>query len=493
MAPAGGAIAAAQVGGYWLPRPLLLTLGAVLAIFATGGQSAQIILIAYGIVAVWMALSSPVEGVAMVIMVSAIDGISKGVMPGWYTLLMKDVVLWCCMLRWAAARLMRRPSSAVRTRTFLWIALFVGWVLVEAGNTTTRSVLIALAGVRSWIGWIPIFLVAYDDLHPRRDGLRLMITFVVAAALAGLYGIVQQQIGYDHLLAISHNFRYVYRLGIEEGVYRSISTLPHPGIFGHFMATMLPMAIALSMAPFLPPWARWLCLVSAAFIAGGAVSSGARLAAAAALSTLALMIIVARQARGLILGVVLVGIIGYAGLRLAAPEAAERMGYLFNTKLTLARMRTPLQRGWNAAVEHPLGLGVATGVAVGRAWQFLSGSQETVIAREARGMVEGDYGRAFREMGILGGLLLLCLVAHVVSSGLKALNDTKPLSWRYYSAGLIAILLSEALALLVGPAFYLMPVAALFWIASALLQRLAADERSVAAERPPAGIAATAA
>ncbi len=508
--PARETMAATTRVRYWYPRPLLLTLAATAGIFASSGDWAQAILIAYGILAVGLALSLAAEGVTMLIMIASVDGIAKGVLPGWYTLLMKDVVLWACVARWVFLRAQGYRSEALHTRTATLILIFVGWVLVEAANLTTQSALVALAGVRSWVGWVPVFFVMYDDVRTRREILPVFVTVVMLAAVVGLYGIIQQQIGYDHLLSISRNFSYVYKMGIVGGVYRSTSTLPHPGIFGHYMATMLPMALALGMAPLLPARFRWLCLGSTIFIAGGAVTSGARLAAAAMLSTIVVVVLLARQARGLFLGAVVVMVFGYVGLRLAAPEAVYRMSFLFNTRLTLARLRsadlipavwvppgpvlrTPLQRGWSAAMENPLGVGVATGMAVGRAWQFMAGGKMAGVNPEAAGMIEGDYGRAFRELGLPGGILFLMLIGHVVLQSFRDLRRTRPPPWRYFSAGLFAMLVSEELALLVGPAFYLMPVAALFWVAFGALRRVGlTPDEELAAEpaRAPALAAA---
>lgn len=410
----------------------------------------------------------------MLMLVSAVDGISKGVLPGWFTLLLKDVVLWACLARWMFLQLQGSRSQALRTRTAGYIFLFAMWVLIEAANVATGSALAALAGARSWIGWTPVFFLAYDYLRRREEILAFLITMVVAAAAVGLYGVVQQQIGYDHLLHVSRNFEYVYRLGITEGVYRSISTLPHPGIFGHYMATMLPMAFALGWASFLPNRIRGVCLAAAVFIAAGAVSSGGRLAAAAMLSTAILVVLLARHASRIVAGVIFVSVIGHVALRLATPQAVERISWLFQTETTLDRILTPLSRGWQSALRHPLGVGVATGIGIGRAAELLGGAAS--VSPVAAGVVEGEFGRAFRELGFPGGFLVIALCAHTAFSGFAAFRATRPPEFRFVSAGLLAMIVSEILGLFVGPAFYLMPVAGLFWIAVASLLRVGSNE-----------------
>ena len=464
---------------YWYPRPLLITAGAVAAVFATSGQAAQVALWALAVAAVVLALVSSVEGLAMLMLVSAIDGISKGVLPGWFTLLLKDVVLWACLLRWLFLQLQGFRSEALRTRTALYLFLFSAWVLLETANVATGSALAALAGLRSWIGWLPVFFLAYDALRHRSQILPFLITMVLAAALVGLYGVIQQQIGYDHLLRISRNFEYVQRLGIVEGVYRSMSTLPHPGIFGHYMATMLPMALALGLASFLPVSVRAMSLAATVLIAAGAISSGGRLAAAAMLSTAVLVFLLARHARTVLSGAILLTILGYAALRLAAPQAVERISWLFEPTWTLNRILTPLSRGWQSALRHPLGVGVATGIGIGRAAGLLGGG--ATVSDIAAGVVEGEFGRAFRELGFPGGFLLIALCLHALRAGFGALAATRPAEYRFLTAGLFAMVFSEILGLFVGPAFYLMPVAGLFWVALASLIRIGRNEDLAAA------------
>jgi hypothetical protein len=497
-------------GKSFFAAPLVLTWATVLLIFASGGSAAEALLIAYAIIAAIMALSSSVAGLAMLVMVASIDGISKGVLPGWFTLLFKDAILWLLIFRWAANRMKGNKSEAARLSTTMILVVFVLWVLVETANVTTKSPIIALAGMRSWLGWVPVFVLAYDDVRTRKDILLLFVTMVFGAAAAGLYGAIQQHIGYEHLVAISSNFAYTARLGISGGVSRAMSTLPHPGMFGHYMATMMPMALALAMAPMLKGRTRLWCVISALFITLGAVASGGRTAAATLMVSTGVVILVARQAKMVVAGVVVLGILAFVITQVAAPESVDRMQTVFHGESTLARMLTPMSRGWQTAVENPFGVGVATGFAFGRAAALLGGGalggglggglgsegSGLELDKSARGMVEGEFGRAFRELGFPGGFLLIYLVLHMLVKGFNALSRAKPDEWRYVGAGLYGVMVSGILGLFVGPALYLMPVAALFWMAFAGLLRLAEPEPEPVGEAvaaAPAAAAATAA
>jgi hypothetical protein len=412
---------------------------------------------------------------ATVIVVSSLDGILKGVATGWFTLLFKDLILWIAVIRWLAMRRTGQYAPVPRVSTVTIIIVFVLWVCAEAANVFTGSVLVALAGIRSWVGWMPMFFVTYQGIQDRRALLRLCQTIVVAAGLVGAYGLIQQRVGYDHLLRIGNNFSYVQQVGATGAELRAISTLPYPGIFGHYMAAVVPMAMALVFVRFLPIRQRLICGLCAFAIAGGALASGGRLAFASLLTCAVLVLLLWRRARAMVAGLVVVAFLIMGAMRLVAPQSLERVMTLFHLSVSVDRILHPFRQGWRAIQAYPLGTGVASGVGIGRAAQLLG---RVELDREAAGMIEGDFGRAFRELGVPGGLLFCYLIGHVLSQALQAHRAVTDPAWRLVSGALVAMVVAEVLGLLVGPAFYLMPVAGLFWIAYAGLLRLAQTESS---------------
>ncbi|MCD6351492.1 MAG: hypothetical protein J7M26_05185 [Armatimonadetes bacterium] len=455
----------------WLPGPVVWGAAAVAAIILSRGKLTDIALPAFAFYAILVALGPPVPAMVMLIVVSSLDGIFKGVATGWFTLLFKDVILWLAVLRWAALRKHGQYAEVPRVTVVAIMAAFVLWVCAEGINVFTLSWLVALAGIRAWAGWMPTFFVAYEGIRKRRDVAVLWLTLVFAAGLTGAYGTVQQAIGYDHLLRVSPAFAYVEHTKLSGGAtYRAMSTLPYPGMFGHYMATVLPLGLAFFLAPLLPLRLRWLSALAVLGMAGGALASGGRLAAASAMTCALLFLLLSRQARVVFVGLLVAVLLTSVAVKLVAPTAVTRVSHVFDMAVTLDRVIHPFRQGFRAISEHPLGTGVATGVGLGRAARLLG--TRVKIEQEAGGMIEGDFGRAFRELGLPGGFLFLCLVGHVLSRGMAVHRRMRHPGWRVVSAALVAVLISEALGLLVGPAFYLMPVAALFWLAYASLLRL---------------------
>lgn len=458
-----------EVRPRWLLFPVVAGAAAFLAGIAGGGGVATVAVNAFGIVAMLVALGPPVGAVAMLIVVASLDGFIKGIAPGWFTLLLKDIVLWLAVFRWMLLRRMGDYAGAPTPAMTAMLAAFVLWVFAEAVNVFTVSWLVALAGVRTWVGWVPVFFIAYESIRDRKDMLTLLLTLTITAGLVGAYGMVQQAIGYDHLLRVSGEFWYVERLGITGGRYRAMATLPHPGMFGHYMGMALPLALTLALTPLLAAGQRLAAAGAALATAGGALASGGRLAAGAVLTAGVLVLLLVRQARALFIGLLLAGAIGLGAVRLVSPEAVWRATRVFDWSVTIHRIVFPFKKAMQAAMKTPLGTGVATGVGIGRARRLIGDVQ---IARGAGGMVENEFGRAFRELGIPGGALFTFMVLFIVLGALRIHISVRDPAWRYISAGLTAMLVAEVLGLLVGPAFYLMPVAALFWIAYASILRL---------------------
>jgi len=443
---------------------------AVVAIILSKGALVSVALWGFATFALVLAIGPPIPAMVMLIVVSSLDGIFKGVATGWFTLLFKDIVLWLAVIRWLGMRQAGLYAKVPRVSSIYLMVVFVLWVCAEGVSIFSTSWLAAFAGIRTWVGWMPAFFVAYEGIRERRDVALLWLSIVVTAGLVGLYGVVQQSLGYGHLLAISSGFSYVDRTRLGGGSYRAISTLAHPGIFGHFMATVLPVGLAFFLARLLPSRHRLLSGAAALGMAGGALASGGRLATASLLTCGVLFILLSRQARAVFIGIIVFAAVGVIAVHLVAPQSVRRVSSLFQLDATLDRVVHPLRQGWRAIREHPFGTGVATGVGIGRAARFLGGVE---IQVEASGMIEGDYGRAFRELGLPGGLLFLYLVGHVLWRGLVLQRRIQHRGWRVVSAALFAVLFSEVLGLAVGPSFYLMPVAGLFWLAYASLLRLA--------------------
>jgi len=213
----GGAVAASLAVGIGLTmtgcRPVFAVLGAVAAL---GG---------------FAALASNEAALCLLVIVGASEGIIKGLFPGMLTLLLKDIIIGVALLRWAWEGLNGLPRPSLNSPVVLPVFLFAVLCAGQMFNTETGSFLVALAGFRSWVASIAIFFIAYDTLDRSAAARRVGWWVVLVGVATSIYGIVQHQIGFDHLYALSSGFDFYRKFGSGETV-RAASTYVAPASSG---------------------------------------------------------------------------------------------------------------------------------------------------------------------------------------------------------------------------------------------------------------------
>ncbi len=153
-----------------------------------------------------------------------------------------------------------------------------------------------------------------------------------------------------------------------------------------------------------------LMVVTAAVCLVGLATSGSRAPLLGLVVGGLGLLLLLRQPRFLFTAVV-VGILAVAVLDNYAGGAFEARynPRMLNYPTVISRVTTPMLNAIKSALEHPLGIGVATGVGLGRG-PLAMGLETVPIKPTAEGMVENEYGRALRELGFPGLALFLWLL-----------------------------------------------------------------------------------
>ena len=405
--------------------------------------------------------------IALVIM-SNFDGFLKPLFADEFRLFLKDYFILLAMIRWVWGLLVGEDRPSVQTRLVLPSLLFIGYVLAEVGNPNAGSLRGSLGGVRNWIMWIPVFFVAYDYLKTRVHVERLWTVALVCGGIAGAYGIVQYYIGFEHLYALSSRFEYYAKMNYmnEQGewVVRVFSTMVLPGAFGSAMAFMSLVATGLLFTARSRAL-RVVSLVCLPLMVPGMFLSGTRAAWVSGALGLVVLVLLSRRLVLLVAAVVLV-LAGVAWSMHATGGAVETRMETMSWDFTSERVFEPLGKGLDIALEYPFGMGVASGVGVARM------DLEDAKSKMTTPFIENDLGRAFGELGILGGLLFLLLLGVVAWSALQAYFILPPGLDPTLAAALIGAMATVAASLLVGAALYQAPGAPYFWLALASVMRL---------------------
>jgi hypothetical protein len=453
------------------------------------GQATKAFLVTIGIGAVIASLASLEIGVSMLLVVSFLDGFIKGLDPSKLSVFVKDLFLLVALARWGWECLLRRHWPALRMPVTVPAALFIVYCLMQMFNTATADWRVALAGLRTWIVWIPVAYVVYDVARSRANVQRLMVIVIVMAFLTGLYGMIQYRIGFAHLNALGPGFEfYARRFAAPGETVRATSTFVSPGALGAAMS--LSAVIALAGAAFLTT--RGLKVFSAITAAVCLVGLGASASRAPLLGLVAgggTLLMLMRRPRVLITlmlsGVVFVWLVSsFAGGAFARRYNRE----MLKPEGMIKRVMLPFRHGWDSLQEYPLGVGVASGVGIGRGAEALgTGSLRT---GEAGGFVENEYGRVLRELGFPGVFLFLWMLYRVFKGNIRSYLGCRTSAYRAVAAACVSVTVSIVFQLAVGSALYLAPGGLIFWACYAISQRLpeleAAELTPVRAYQPAA-------
>jgi len=459
--------------------------GIVIAVVATGpvlqGRALEIILGLVGVGVIIGALASLEVALLALIAVAFMDGFAKSLVVSPASLLAKDILLMAGLAHWMWMGLTEGKWSALRLPIILPAFVFTLYCIAEMFNTETGSYLVALAGLRSWIIWLGVAILGYEYIQSRAHIERIFFLIMVLALGTGIYGIYQYNVGFGHLYALSDGFSYFNRFSWGEGV-RAVSTFVGPGSFGDAMSLSAIACIGAVMYVRGKQWMKILLVVAAALCLVGLATSGSRAPLLGlVVGGLSLLVLVRRPQ--LLFGSIVVGVLAVVVLNTYAGRAFEAR---YNPKMVnywviMSRSLGPLRQGMRSALERPLGVGVATGVGVGRGLGMVT-SESVRVRSTAGGMVESEYGRALRELGLPGFALFIWLLYTTVKMALMSFARAQTAGARSLIAGCIGIIVSTVARLAVGSALYMAPSGLLFWLAAVVAVRCADIEEDERAE-----------
>jgi len=450
-------------------------LGAGIAFLVAGpmlaGHTKELLFVIAGGVGLVAALSSLEVAMIGLVTISYVDGFLKGLIVSPITVFAKDIVLAAGLIRWFWLGLTRQRWEALRLPVILPAFLFIIYCVAQMFNTETASPLVALAGLRSWIVWIPVLVIAYDYMTTRAHIERMLVTIVLLSLVTGIYAIVQYNIGFEHLYALSPGFSFYNRFTWGSGV-RAVATFVAPGALGDAMSLSAIFCIGAVLYTRGKIWLKPLLIGTAAICLVALATSGSRAPLLGLMVGGLGLLFLLRQPRfiftAVVIGILAVAVMdNYAGGAFEARYNPRMLSY----QVVVNRVTGPLLGGIKSALETPLGVGVATGTGVGRG-RLVVGQEAMVVKQTAGGMVENEYGRALRELGFPGLALFLWLLYAAVKMTVSSFMRVRTVESRSLIAACLAVMLSGLARLAVGSALYMVPSGPMFWLASAIAVRV---------------------
>ena len=439
-----------------------------------GGQTMKALVIGLGGLVLVASLVSLELAVYGVVVAGAIDGLVKGFSPGYYGMLYKDIALWLVVLGWVFRGLNSGRMRSLSHPIVLPMILFALYCVAEVFNCTTLQIPVALAGLRTWIMWLPLAFVAYDMFTDRWQIERFLLLIVLCAVPASLYGAYQYNRGYAHLKDLSPNFSYVDKFASGDSV-RAMSTFSHPGMFGATMA--MSALLLIGGVLFSRRSAVWKAalLVAAGLCVLGMATSGGRTPVFGLVAAALAMLTLLRGARALPVflgaGLVAVFVLGHL---LSSSDKLRISRVPVDREFVMGRVGGPLVAGIGEALDHPFGIGVATGTGVGRGAALMGG--EVTVAAQTTTWVESEYGRVLKELGVPGFILYCWLMGSCLTWCRHSFHHLRSPGYRGWGAALFATIISGLVMQASGSTLYQAPSGPIFWICCGMLLKLAQIE-----------------
>ncbi|MGC9316725.1 MAG: O-antigen ligase family protein [Armatimonadota bacterium] len=458
--------------------PLAVVIGVGLTLIGLIGGFATAVVVSVGAIVTVAAMSSLELGLLALILVGALDGFLKGISPGWHTQLLKDYILGICLLRWAWLSVLGQRRKSAKHPLSLALLLFAAWVTVQLFNDRNTSVLMAIAGYRMWIIWLPVFFLAYDCINSRKQIRRLVVFLLIVLAPLSAYALFQYQFGLEHLTRLGPGFdpflrqQYAVLGGEGEVRLRPSSTMVSPHSFAGTAVNVLLVGVGAIAYLRHRRSLQLLSICAMPVIAVGLLVTAVRSAFASVLvGGVALMLLVRRP--GLAVLLVLTAILAAVALNeITAGVVMDRLRTIItDPEHTYERILVPWETAMKWGSAHPLGAGIATGVGAGRLLEERATPTGFVPHRQPP-WAENEYARALIELGVPGFALFVWVLASVVRHVLTSYRALREPRDRWLVAGVFAMVVSVLVRLLVGSALYGWPEAIIFWTFVAVAVRL---------------------
>lgn len=473
-----------------MPVFFVVAVVVAVAMFVMVTSKGLVLAIGFGLFASMLIYSFASSAAAIFCLMFAayFEGLYKGISASLFTLLIKDIFLAIALLRLLFVSQRQRNHEWLRQPFITAAVVFVIYCTALMFAPSTRSILLALAGWRAWILWMPIYFPVYAYLSNRKRVIGFLTVLMLMQLPANIYGIVQGNIGYEHTKAIPGFYENAKWYSVDADVagtgksaggsdevfeshfkpimaVRACSIDVTPGTFGAMCVVTILLAFGLLAYTNSGAMRLW-CLVSALAGAGGLLASGSRAPMCGLVVGIAVMIAVSRRRVVAIAGLVVIMLGAVFLLKDVAGGGAVRLSKKLSVSGAIERSLEPMKVGWESGMSHPFGNGIATGIGMGRV--FYGAGLQTA---EGSRFIENEFGRAMSELGVVGATVWIMMVAGMLWFAFIAVRSLGSTPEAALCAGLLGMMVTVFMQLGVGSALYSEP-GMFYWIAGAAILRL---------------------
>lgn len=389
------------------------------------------------------------------------------------TRILKDIIFlapaYVAFLAWYLRQ--RRPLRLPQPIPALML-VFAAIVVGQSFNPAVPDALVALVGLKTWLLYLPLFILAYHFVEDRWQATKFFERLLVIALVPIALGVVQAcliSLGQPDLAYgpygeaagdVTHGFS---RFEIGQGnVYRVASTFTFVSQYYNFVLATLCAGCALWLARAGRGGAgRWWMPFVVALVVVAGFLTGSRGAFVTIPLFFAVVVVVGGYWKWLGQSpVVLIGSLVFAvslfqtTLRDLFGVVSE-LGFSYLTDVQLNEFRQALTATW-------LGFGTGTDTNPAR----------FALTDESRLFLENYYAKTVVELGLLGLVALLVLFAAILLQGRASLHRTKDPVLRASAVAILSFLMVSMFNGWKAAYLDIDPLNVYFWFYAGVLVRL---------------------
>ncbi len=418
------------------------------------------------------------------------DGTIRGLVDqNVVAIVARDLILGSVVVGWGLQRLQTRHQNPLRCPPgTLLIALFVINCLLQIFNPYSLGLVQSIGGLKLHLSTVPLVFLAYDTLR-RREQVRAFFLFLTLATLViGLVSLVQYVQGQDwtwaHFPGTKQVISQTMRSATQSVQISEIASFKPPGTTGFgggtaaFLGLLFPLPFALVMLAgsqrFSKFWRIAFLGIMLAFIVIIFINSLRSALVMAVVGIILVGVLIGGRLRArVLLAMAACFVLGLAAMtysaNLSQGGVTDRFASTFaNPVDALHQDRSTFfdQAGF-ILVHSPLGVGLGrTGAAAGR---LGSDAQDTLGFST---FSEAYLGNIMFETGILGGILITCIMLFFLVRGYQSSVQLQSADDKFLLTALVAVLGVIFANFFVSPILVSLPGSVIFWVFGGMILRV---------------------
>ncbi|MDD5072415.1 MAG: O-antigen ligase family protein [Candidatus Omnitrophica bacterium] len=323
---------------------------------------------------------------------------------------------------------------------------FMAVSLITSAFTSQRLGMSAEAFLFKTMEYLLIFLIMADVINTPRRVFNLVSSFLIAAFFSGIDGIYQRLAGYD-----------LFRKFPMFADMKITAAFKAPNDFGTYVATMLPLPLAL-IAFSVMNWKKKIGLLVISLVLAACLlltfARGAWLGFVAGF----LFLLIFTGWKRLVAALIIVALLVSLTALIAPPDIKAQLGSLSKLGSDLSSMDRFLiwKTGWKMFLDRPLfGHGLNTFMSVFE--KYKPASYEWIV------YAHNCFLQIAAETGIIGLLVFLWFCVSVFIRGISKFTGTSDKFLKAAAIGAVACIIATLVNSFVDTNLYSLPLAVLFW------------------------------